>query len=85
MSKLRLKLRTAERDGRQLATATIWVGDSPVREFSTLDLALVEHPGDPVYQAWADAATKAFASAVSRATGIEGLKTKRRKPRYDGE
>ena len=82
---VRLKFRTEERGGRSVATATIWVDDKPLHEVATLDLSLVESPGDASYQGWVDSISAAFGRFLRRKTGIEGLGTKRRKPRYAGE
>lgn len=81
----RLKFRTEERDGRPTATATIWLEDRPIGEVATLDLTLIERPGDPAYQAWVDAVASAFAGFLNRQTGQMAITTKRQKPRYRGE
>lgn len=82
---VRVKYRTDERDGRRLATATIWMDDAPLLEIATLDLELIERPGDPAYQAWVDLVSSAFHAWLSRRTGIEGITGKRQAPRYAGE
>ena len=82
---IRVKYRTEERNGRPTATATIWKDDEPLAEIATLDLMLVERPGDPRYQEWVDAVGAAFRDWLRRTTGIEGVETKRQKPRYHGE
>ena len=82
---VRVKFRTDERDGRRIATATIWKDDAPLHEIATLDLALVEAPGDVSYQGWVDSISDAFHRWLSRRTGIEGITGKRQAPRYKGE
>jgi len=82
---VRLKFRTETRDERPTATATIWLDDRPLCEIATLDLGLVDRPGDPTYQGWVDAVSAAFHGMLSRTTGIEGLTGKRLAPRYKGE
>jgi hypothetical protein len=82
---IRVKYRTEERDGRRIATATIWVDNKPLREIATFDLALSKDPGDPAYQGWVEAIGNAFRLMLSRATGLDGIMTKRRKADYKGE
>ena len=82
---VRVKFRTEERDGRRLATATIWLDDKPLQEIATLDLDLVERPVDPAYQGWVDSISRAFNLFLSRRTGLDGIATKRQSPRYKGE
>lgn len=82
---VRVKFRTDERDGRRVATAAIWLEDRQLQEIATLDLELVESPGDASYQGWVDSISTAFNLYLSRRTGLKGIATKRRKPSYEGE
>lgn len=82
---LRLKFRTEKRYGRMFATATIWFENEQRGEIATLDLTLIEHPGDESYQRWVDTISAAFSAWLSRSTALPGITTKRKKPSYKGE
>lgn len=81
----RLKFRTENRNGRDIATATIWLEGKPLQEIATFDLGLVDDPGCAGYQGWVDAIGWAFGAFLSKQTGIAGLVMKRQKPHYKGE
>lgn len=85
LDNVRVKYRTDERNGRRIATVTIWMDDKPLQEIATLDLELIERPGDPHYQGWVDLVSAAFHGWLSRRTGLEGITGKRQAPRYKGE
>lgn len=82
---VRVKFRTEDRNGQRLATATLWIDGKPYQEIATLDLALVERPGDPTCQGWVDAVSAVFNAWLARATGLPGLETRRRAPDRKGE
>lgn len=82
---VRLKFRTEERDGRRVATATIWIDEEAEQEIATLDLDLVERPGDSHYQDWVDSISAAFRAWLARRLGVGHIVGRRRAPDYKGE
>ena len=42
---------------------------------------LIDDSGDPLYHQWANAMSAILQRTVERATGLQGVQTKRRKPR----
>lgn len=82
---VQFKFRTeVDERGIEWATATIWT-DEPVAEIARVRLDFFEGAGDPNYHAWVDALSTGLNASLGRLLGVDGIKSKRKKPSYEGE
>ena len=80
---VRLKVRTSP-DGEFL-TVTPWLDNEAMGELARIRKSVVEHVPGQLWQEWLSSTEAIFSKQLSAVTGVDGLRTFRRKADYTGE